>query len=132
MLINGKQITNLILDGEAFTSERAFPQYYKFGANKDMLNIPVYSIGVSAKSEPSFYPVTYSDEHGSHQQLVEIDCSNPVLVYQQVNYNGEHYVFLKTTSSMSTSNTTHWEYGKAYWVKASDLGGMLPNQKMGG
>ncbi|RMC24412.1 hypothetical protein [Lactobacillus sp. ESL0247] len=128
MLINGKQISNLILGGETFTSKRAFPQYYKFGANKDLLNIPVYEISVSAKSEPSFSPITHSDEHGPHQLLAEIDCSNLVLVYQQVSCNGEQYVFLKTSAIM----LLHWEFGIAYWVKASDLGGMLPNPEVGG
>lgn len=123
MLVNGKQVNYLILDGKTFTSENMFPAYYYFPKVSYDKSYPTYDISSFDKTGLKF-------EQSLITSYANFDLTEgPLSVYAQILSADDKYLLIKsltTTVKVLASNSPDaWVKGLALWFKLSDLGGQM-------
>ena len=128
MLAGGKEVNYLMISGDVFESNKAWPKSYKF--NADILKDTTwYYLEKNGNGELILTPQT--DSHFLHTQIV-ISNKN-VLVYRTMSYQNEEYALINcyivgTQQGFGDTDLVRC----AIWVKMSDLGGGTPIVENGG
>ena len=116
MLMNGQKVNYLILNGEKFTSENAFPFfacYPKADTSTTAFEYELYYEGLTPKFKRKFENDIFK---------VELIDPNKVLVTDFMTFNGEEYVKIYANRKNYGGNWT--QYANA-WVKSDAFGGFV-------
>lgn len=119
MLMNGKKVNNLVINGETFTLETYLPCEYQFGAK----NAPFYRLEFDTNSKVVMVCQT-SWASGSEMKLIA-SLTGKCIVSKILTVDGEQFAL--THCRFSTATSTSEPYNSAegsVWIKVSESGGM--------
>lgn len=127
MLMNGQKVNYLVLNGEKFTSESAFPKYYKF---KNQSELKFYNLELDSSNNIVFSIQRRRQWETNDWLYYAAYLSEKNLVLDIIKNNGEQYAL---TYCMVDFKTGYVGYQAiAAWIKVSEAGGMTPADTAGG
>ena len=133
MLAGGKEVNYLMINGEVFESNKAWPKFYKFKNYSSPLKW--YKLQLDNNNNVTLVDDTVS-AHGHIYFGVNMDKA---IVYKTIKYNGEEYALVDCVISIYQPNHNvngGWELSDALhtaaWFKMSNLGVGTPIAQNGG
>lgn len=119
MLMNGKEVNNIVIGGQTFVREGLAPGLYSF-PNQTEGNQFEYKLTIS-NGIPSFSPITYGDD--GYEHFVDINKTK-TLVIRIIDDGNNKYALVggrRGTSSSHSSTSTYL----FIWIKIAEFGNKM-------
>lgn len=125
--MNGKKVNYLVLNGEKFTSESAFPKYYKF---KNQSELKIYNLELDPNNNIVFNVQRKIGWETNDWTYYGAHLSEKNLVLAIVKNNGEQYALTYCMVDFKTGAVGSQSI--VVWINVSEAGGMTPVDSLGG
>ena len=127
MLMNGQKVNYLVLNGEKFTSESAFPKYYKF---KNQSELKTYNLELDPNNNVVFNVQRRRQWETNDWVYYGAYLSQKNLVLAIVKNNGQQYALTYCEVNFKTGSVGSQSI--AVWINVSEAGGMTLADETGG
>lgn len=119
MLMNGKEINNLVIGGQTFVREGLAPGLYSF-PNPTEGNPSEYKLTIN-NGIPSFSPITYGDD--GYEHFVDINKTK-TLVIRIIDDGNNKYALVGGRPGTSDSHGSTSTYS-FIWIKVQEFGNKM-------
>lgn len=121
MLMNGKEVNNLVIGGQTFVREGLVPGFYSFPNPSTSVHLE-YKLTIN-NGIPSFSPIENTNTDSS-KHVISINVKKAIVIKMIVDGN-DTYVLVAGTSGEQHSDGSGMFMQRFFWIKLSEFGNKM-------